>query len=202
MISSIIIRLASFNFQRALVFSVIAGVIYYFFGFNDGSSIQVNIDKVQKDIQVEESKAKEADAALKEVEQVRAAVGALSDQFRMVSQAIPTDLQMADIIRAVDTTARVSGLSMKSKEPRPVVNYSFYEEIPLQVTMEGNYSQVAMFLYHLASLERIMRVKTFTIQTPPATKKNSGHTLTFLGQIVSYRFIGETPPVTTKGKKR
>jgi len=198
MMNTLFIRLASFTLRKALIFGLIAGGIYYFMAFDDGSSIRADIDKVQKDIQEQEAKSKEAEAALKEVEQVRAAVGALSDQFKMVAQAIPTDVNMADIIRAVDTVARAAGIAVKSKEPRDPVNYEYYEEIPIKVTLEGSFSQITMFLYYIASLERIMKVKTFSISYPSSANLSGGapsNKLVFDGVVMSYRFLGEPKKV-------
>lgn len=193
MINNLLLRLAMFSFQKALVFSVVAGVIYFFIAYNDGSTVEAQIAKVQTDIQAQEKQSQEADAALKEVEQVRVAVAALSDQFKIVSAAIPSDVQMSDIIRAVDTIARASGVSVKSKEPKEVSNKEFYEEIPLDITLEGSFSQITMFMYYLTSMQRIMKVKNFSIakQGNDARSGLSANAkLLFSGQIVSYRFIG------------
>jgi type IV pilus assembly protein PilO len=166
--------------------------------YNDGSQIEASIQKVQADIQVEEGKAHEAEAALKEVERVRAAVGALGEQFRVVSQALPSEVQMADIIRTVDTVSKTAGVSIKSKEPQAVINHDYYEEIPLKISMQGTFSEITMFLYYISSLERVMRVKSFVISVPQAQGYSHqanplspvGH-LAFEGQIESFRFIPE-----------
>jgi|GEM_PF-1713754 len=206
MINNILIRLAVMTMQKVAIIGVALAVVYYFTMYNDGSAIETQTQKVQQDVQQEESKAREADAALKEVERVRAAVGALGEQFRVVSQALPSEVQMADIIRTVDTIAKTAGVSVKSKEPQPVANHDYYEEIPLKISMEGTFSEITMFLYYVSSLERVMRIKSFVISLP---QNNSGlrsplspvgH-LNFDGQIESFRFIPDkiVPPGQAPG---
>lgn len=204
MINNLLITLASFSLQKALLAGLVAGGLYYFLLYNDGSIIQKQITEVQAEISKEEMASAESDAALREVEQVRIAVGALTDQFKLVSAAIPADIQMADIIRAIDTVAKAAGVVIKSKEPRINLNKDFYEEIPLDITLEGGYSQIAMFMYYTTSMERIMRVRNFTLSraTESASKgsiSNSGK-LSFDGQIVSFRFIGNAAPKPEGGK--
>ena len=189
MIANILIRLASFSFQKCLVFSAILGGIYYMMAFDDGSAVQAKILDTEKKVAEQEAQAQRSEAALKEVEQVRATVGALSEQFKTVSQALPSEVQMADIIRTVDFVSRKSGVSIKTKEPKPVVNRDYYEEIPLKITLEGTYAEVTTFLFYLASTERIMKVNNFTISMPQGRDKGPGRLL-FDGQVISYRFIG------------
>jgi type IV pilus assembly protein PilO len=195
MINNVLLRLAVMTMQKVAIIGVALAVVYYFTMYNDGSTIETQIQKVQADVQQEEAKAQQAEAALKEVERVRAAVGALGEQFRVVSQALPSEVQMADIIRTVDTISKTAGVSVKSKEPQPVINHEYFEEIPLKISMEGTFSEVTMFLYYISSLERVMRIKSFVISIPQGNGNRSplspvGH-LNFDGQIESFRFIPE-----------
>lgn len=197
MINNLLIRLAALTMQKALIFGVVAGALYYFMAYNDGSQIEGQLAQIQSQIAEQEKQSQETDAALKEVEQVRVAVAALSDQFKLVSSAIPSDVQMADIIRAVDSVARASGVSVKSKEPKEVSNKEFYEEIPLDITLEGNFSQITMFMYYMTSMQRIMKIKNFSISKDNGSdlrvSSSSSAKLSFQGQVVSYRFIGVPP---------
>lgn len=193
MIGNLLMRLSTFSYQKAFIIGLLLAGLYYLMMFDDGSSIQSQIQTVQASIAEEEQKAQQADAALKEVEQVRVTVGALSEQFRIVSQALPTDIQMSDIIRAVDAVSKSSGVSIKTKEPRPTINREYYEEIPLRIAMEGTYSEVTLFLYYLASTERIMKVNNFVISQQIQNERPTSRLL-FEGQVVSYRFLGEAKP--------
>jgi len=200
MITNILIRLASFSFQKCLVFSVVLGGIYYMMAFDDGSAIQAQITEAEKKVAEQEALAQKSEAALKEVEQVRTTVGALSEQFKTVSAALPSEVQMADIIRTVDFVSRKSGVSITNKEPKPVVNRDYFEEIPLKITLEGTYAEVTTFLFYLASTERIMKVNNFVMTLPQ--DRNRGITgtgrLLFEGHVISYRFIGSQPSPPAK----
>lgn len=188
--AQLFLQLAALSNRTAMIIAVVIGVMYYWMMYDDGSSVLTQINTIQQQIQVQEQKAGEADVALKEVEQVRTTVGELSEQFKVVSQALPSEVAMSDIIKTVDMVSRASGVSIKTKEPRPVVNREYYEEIPLKISMEGTYAEVTMFLYYLASTERIMKANNFNLAVPTMGDKVTPGRLLFEGQVVSYRFIG------------
>lgn len=206
MIANLLIRLASFSFQKCLVFSAILGGVYFLTAFDDGRELEEKIKSAEAQIKEQEVQAQKSEAALKEVEQVRNTVGELSQQFKTVSQALPSEVQMADIIRTVDFVSRKSGVSIKSKEPKPVVNRDYYEEIPLRITLEGSYAEVTTFLFYLASTERIMKVNNFIMSMPGQDRSNrnlgpSVSRLLFEGQVISYRFIGTQTANAASGAK-
>lgn len=183
-------RLSMMSSQKALMFGAVLGGLYFFMLFDSGAELENQIATVQASVQEQEAKAQESDAAIAEVEQVRATIGALSEQFKTVSQALPSDIPMSEIIRTVDNVARASGVAIKMKEPRPIVNREFYEEIPLFVTMEGSYSELTLFLYYLAGTARIMKINDFILSYPPNVRSNSNK-LYLEGTVVSYRFINQ-----------
>ncbi len=185
-------RLAGLSAKQAMVFSFVLGGLYYMMFYNDGSKLEDQMKTLQQNLETEEQRAVEAAKARSEVDRVQATVGALSEQFKTVSQALPSEVQMSDIIRTVDTVSKASGVVIKSKEPQPVINREYYEEIPLKITMEGSYSEITLFLYYLASTERIMKVENFTVSIPGAASKTKSGRLSFEGQVVSYRFIGNS----------
>jgi type IV pilus assembly protein PilO len=201
LINNLLIRLAGMNMQKILIFSGVLGVLYYFMWFDDGSTIEASIASVNQQVQEQEAKSREAEAATKEFEKVRASVGALSDQFKTVSQQIPSEVQMSEFIRAVDSVSRAAGVATRSKEPRSPENHDYYESIPLRIVLEGNFSEITMFLYYIASMERLMKVKNFTVTTPTDNQQRpSGGRLLFDGEVISYRFLGEK--VADKGGKK
>lgn len=200
------LRLASMSNKSIMVVALIATLLYYFAFFNDGSALRKNIENTDALVRTEEEKAAVSDAALREVEQVRAAVGTLVDQFKTVSTQLPTEVAMSDVIRAVDMVSKTTGVSIKVKEPQPMVRRDILEELPLKIQMEGTYGEITSFLFYISSLERIMKVRTLdmALQMPLINNfggpppKSTGK-LNFEGEIVSYRFVGEekTEPAVT-----
>lgn len=205
---------AALTNQKMMALAALAGAIYYFAMFNDGSQIEQQINRVKADIKKEEEQVAKSKQALQEIEQVRLQVGALGEQFKLVSQKMPSEVQMADVIRMVDGVAKSAGVSIKSKEPRAAISKDYFEEVPLKLVFEGTFSEITMYLFYMTSLERVMRVRDFKLEVlssaPTNQRGRSAPTYTgnlrFDGELVSYKFLGEskTPPATPgrPGKNR
>ena len=182
MVNNLLLRLAMMTSQRILVIGVVLGLIYYFMFFDGGEKQKKRITELNQKIKVEQTKLPESQAALKEVDLVRASVAALGEQFTRVSQQLPSNIQMSEIIRTVDDLARITGVSIKAKEPKPNVPRDVVEEVPLRINLEGSYSQITLFLYQIARLERLMKVKDFTISSPRESVGENAR-LVFEGEV-------------------
>lgn len=195
MINTILLKLAALSLRNALVFSVAAGVLFFNSGFyDDGTKWDRDLAALKTKIAEQESKAAESDAALKEVDRVRRSVGALEEQFKLVAQQLPTEINMPDVLRSVDMLARSASVSVKDKEPKPTSKQDFLEIYPMRIRAEGSYSELTMFIYYLASTQRITRVRNFTMNL--MTGPGKGNRLSFDGEVISYRFL--PPPEEVK----
>lgn len=192
MINTILSRLAALTYQKALIVAIAVAALFYFTLYDDGSAVDKKIADLQNQVNAEQLKTKESDAALKEVDLIRSSIGALSEQFKIAAQQLPSEIQMADILKSIDTLAKSAGVNIRSKEPRSSKKEDILELIPLHVNLQGSFSEITMFLYYVSSMERISRVVNFNISVTGAEAlkyKNNG--LVFDGEIVSYRYLGD-----------
>ena len=77
----------------------------------------------------------------------------------------------------------------------------FYAEIPVQIHLTGTYDDIAMFLYKLAELQRIINVSDLDLKVKQQT--STGKTMldaAFLTKI--FRFVESAPAAAAAGKKR
>lgn len=192
--NNFLMRMASMTTRKAIFFGLIATGVWYSLMFNDGSQLQTRLQKIDQDLQAERAKERESDAALKEIAAVQASLGNLSDQFRTVSAQLPTDIQMAEIIRTVDKVSQATGLTVKGKEPRTSIKQDMIEILPLRVSAEGTFAEITSFFYYLSTIERIVRIKSFKMNAPVEFRRNQR--LNLEADIVSYKFV---PP---EGPKR
>lgn len=184
----ILARIATLTIQQTLIFGLAIGGLYYFTMFDDGSALDLQASGLKQQLDAERTKEKESDAALNRIKQLRESYAALTDQFKVISAQIPTDLQMSEIIRTVDTMAKTSGIVIKTKEPKLVVKSELLETLPIKVSAEGSFSEITMFIYNLSTIERIYRVRSFNIQGPSDVRSLSK--LKVEAELASFRFTG------------
>lgn len=194
-------RIASLSTGKALVICLIATGLYYQMGYDDGARPRKQIADYRKDLDVEIEKEKETDRALNRRQQLEQSYKALSEQFQIVSSQIPADLDSAEVIRTVDTMAKTSGITIKSKEPKAAQREDILEAYPIRVTAEGSYSEMTMFFFNLSTIERVYRVRAFTFQVPE-DKKNPGRKMTMDAEISSFKFVGPEQEDPKKAKNR
>jgi type IV pilus assembly protein PilO len=65
---------------------------------------------------------------------------------------MPTKTDMPDLVLELSQLARDTGISFDSISPEPVAAVGSYSVMPISVTFQGNFYNLADFLYRLRSL--------------------------------------------------
>lgn len=183
-----LMKIASLKFNQAVVFGAIITAFFYYSMYDDGSMIDNQVASLRTQIEAERQKERESDAALERIKQLRDSYALLTDQFKIASSQIPVEIQMSDIIRTVDLMARTSNVIIKTKEPKGTIKEDIIEIFPIRVVAEGGYSDLTKFFYNLSTIERIFRIRSFSIRAPSDPKKSQKLNLEV--ELASYRFIG------------
>lgn len=182
--------LSSLSYGKTLVLGLVLGVFYYFTIYNDGSSLDAELSSINQQLVAEEEKKKDTDNTLRQVKEMQERVGQLSVQFQEVSRRLPAELFSIDINRAIDGFAKSSGVNVKVKRPGINVKKEVVEEVPVDIVLEGSYSELTQFTYYVSAAERMSRVINIVI-TDDGNKNNKN--LRFEGQVVGYKLATETP---------
>src|SRR5262249_26411248 len=75
----------------------------------------------------------------------------VADVYRL-AKAMPTKTDMPDLVLELSQLARDTGISFDSISPQPVAAVGSYSVLPIAVTFNGNFYDLADFLYRLRSL--------------------------------------------------
>lgn len=180
--------LVNYTLQQILIFGIVAGLAFYFLAFDDGSSYMNDIQTIQSDIKKEEERKKDTESTLREAQRMKDAVVELSNQYQQIARQIPSSLSSIELNRNIDAFARNSGASIKSRKPMNIVSKEIVDEVPVQISLEGTYADLAQFLYLVSSAERVTSVKTFTMK--PLERESSK--LKLEGTVVGYQLADET----------
>lgn len=198
--NNFLLKLAALSLAKTFILGCIALGVYYVLLYDSGEVLQANLTSLTAQVAEQEAKQKESDKALREVEKIRSAVQALGEQYRAISNQIPTDNQMSDILKQIDSMAAASGVEIKKKEPQKAVLQDILEELPLRVSAEGTFAELVMFLYNMMNSERISRINNFNIFKAAVRGGVRNKKLIMDVQFANYRFVGETknPPADAK----
>lgn len=187
-------KLAAMTNGKAIIIGLIAGAAYFFGMYDDGSALTTQITTLDGQLREAEAKKKDTEATLQEEARMKDAVGKLSEQYAFIAKKLPSDLKSSEMIRGIDSVAKMAGVSVKMKKPGTVVKKEVVEELPVDVSLEGSYSQIAQFIFYTSNLERLTRVVNFSLA---AHQEDATKPLRFEGQVVSYKLAAE-PEKTDK----
>lgn len=78
----------------------------------------------------------------------------VADVYRL-AKAMPDRTDMPDLVLELSQLARDSGIRFDSISPQPSVAIGSYQVLPISVTFNGNFYNLADFLYRMRSLVRV-----------------------------------------------
>jgi type IV pilus assembly protein PilO len=96
---------------------------------------------------------------------------------------LPNDKKLDELLQLFQDRANKAGLDILTIEPQPQANEGFYARIPIPMSVQGNYHEVATFLDALGRLRRIVNVNGLSFDSP---KDQNGKV------ILTARFLATT----------
>lgn len=160
----------------------------------DGLKVQL------KQAQAELAKAK------KNAEQLndwRAKMRKKEVQYKTVMKALPEKQEIPSLLAGVSQAGKDAGLEFLLFTPKKESKKEFYAEIPVDISVSGNYHQVAVFFDKVSSLPRIVNIRDIKM-TPSKGTAARATELNTTCQAVTYQFIEAGAKKTKKrgGKGR
>jgi type IV pilus assembly protein PilO len=92
----------------------------------------------------------------------------LHDRWMLAAELLPTDKQLASLLRKITLAGQETGVRFVRFRPAAPKTETYYTEMPLQIAVTGGYHQVGSFLAELANLRRIVTVTDLRLKTNPA----------------------------------
>ena len=189
--------------QRILISSVffilILGTFVYFFywpKFEKIASLKTELTKLEKKLATAKRNAadlKKFQAKMKEAEA----------QFNMAMKKLPEKEEIPSLLTAISDSGQAVGLDFLLFEPKAEKKKEFYAEIPVAMSLRGDYHNLAIFFDQVARLNRIVNIENIQIRRSKGKgKRSSGNELTVKCTAVTYKFIDEPPEKKSKKKKR
>ncbi|MGZ3803280.1 MAG: type 4a pilus biogenesis protein PilO, partial [Pseudobdellovibrionaceae bacterium] len=140
LIEKFIEKLSLMSNGKAIILGLILGASYYFTFYDDGSALTQQIGAVNGQLAEAEKKKKDTESTLKEEARMKEAIGKLSEQYAFIAKKLPSELKSSEMIRGIDSVAKMAGVSVKMKKPGNVNKKEVVEDLPVDVTLEGSYA--------------------------------------------------------------
>ena len=180
-------KINQLSIGMALGIGILLGGLLY---MNSGDSIVMKDRQIQtmmQEVNKTKKEVKSAQDIVKNKTKYQDELNYVSDRLRAALEYLPTDLMAQDILRQMYEEARNSGVKLISVKPGQTEKLEFYEQISLDVELEGGYSQLTLFLSYISKVKRIIRIKSFELSTKEIS--DGIPILNLKGKLVAYRYV-------------
>lgn len=154
--------------------------------------LKADLIKVENALEVAKQNARQLNAYRKQMQDAE-------EQFRVVMRALPENEEIPTLLTGISKAGKDSGLNFILFQPKSEVKKEFYAEIPVAMTVTGDYHGVATFFESVAELNRIVNIRNMNM-----TPGTGGTTLTTTCTAVTYKFLeaSDTQQSTSKRNKK
>lgn len=123
------------------------------------------------------------------IDQLQETVRDLGARLKQAQARLPDSKEIPDLLSSISSAGRDSGLEVTLFRQRAEQLKDFYAEVPVDVTVRGNYHQVATFFDRVGQLDRIVNVGDIVMQTPK--REGDEMVVDTLCSATTFRFLDE-----------
>lgn len=85
---------------------------------------------------------------------------------RELEKVLPTKTEHPAFLSSLQTVANMTGVTLSAWAPQGEVREKYYARIPMKLSLEGRFHQIAKFFYGVGQVDRIINVENITIDNP------------------------------------
>jgi type IV pilus assembly protein PilO len=124
------------------------------------NSAQQNEVKLRKEFEIKQGRAASLPRYKLQLVQIQ-------QSFKVLLKHLPDKAEVPRLLEDITRIGVINGLEFKFFDPQIEKNHDFYAELPVRITVMGNYHQLAHFVSRLASMDRIITLHNFNIEKQP-----------------------------------
>jgi type IV pilus assembly protein PilO len=147
---------------------LIVGLYYSFLYIPRSDEIAKLVDSVE--IARNEKMVKAQKAA--NLPRLRKDLQQLDAELKKAVAQLPDKREIADLLRTISTKAQQAGLIVLLFRPRPENYQDFYAEVPVDISVRGNFHNTVSFFDEVGRLDRLVNIDNIGFKNPTVTGDN------------------------------
>ena len=180
----------------AVIAALLCGGFYYFW-YSDALETQkkqeAKLAELQKQIRALEATANKLPEFQREVQ-------ALEARLETLKRILPPEKEMPDLMRRIQYLAAQSSLNITKFNPAAVVQKEFFQEVPVNLDLQGTYHNLGAFLDRVSRMSRLVNVGNVKIKAQG--KQTINNTIGATAVATTYVYKDAPPAPTTQRGKR
>ena len=180
----------------AVIAALLCGGFYYFW-YSDALETQkkqeAKLAELQKQIRALEATANKLPEFQREVQ-------ALEARLETLKRILPPEKEMPDLMRRIQYLAAQSSLNITKFNPAAVAQKEFFQEVPVNLDLQGTYHNLGAFLDRVSRMSRLVNMGNVKIKAQSKPTINS--TIAATAVATTYVYKDAPPAATTQKGKR
>src|SRR5438093_5665180 len=168
--------------------AVIAVAFYYFYcsgALDEERQKTDRLENLRKEIRALEVTANKLQEFQREVAQLEA-------KLETLKRILPPEKETPDLMRKVQALASQSNLTIKVFTPSAVINRDFYQEWPINMSVDGSYHNLGMFFDRVSRLSRLVNIGNLKINA--RNDQTVSNTLSASCVATTFVYVEPSPP--------
>ena len=161
---ALISHLGDLPWPKALVYGLVAAAAYYFLMFNDGASIQQQLDSAGTALTTAKHGLEQTKKAITDADKFEKEVTRLQLEFKKIHEFMPENLGPSFLTELVNREAGTAGAVVSKLEPQSGSSSGsndkdkadFYDSSRMALVLEGTFPQLTKFFSNLSKLPRLL----------------------------------------------
>lgn len=197
--------LKSPGLQKVVLAILLAGgamSVFFFthlvpFGFpNNNEKLAV----LKADYEKKSAELARARASVADLPRFEAEYDQLHQRWELASELLPTDKQFAVLLRKITLAGQQTGVTFATFRPESPRPNEYHTELPINISVSGQYHSVGSFLAELANLRRIVTVSNLKLTTNSKNDMPGTTIAEFTASAYSLNTAAVATPDTKKGE--
>jgi type IV pilus assembly protein PilO len=179
-----------------------AGVFWNFYA----RAAQESISQREAQLATIQGEIQRGQGTARRLPEFRRQVKDLEAQLERLRPVLPSEKDVADLLRRIQGMATQSNLTIRGFAPQAVATRQMYAEWPIGLQVEGTYHNLGSFLERVSKFPRIINVSGIHIKTYAANKDGAASVNSISAECTATTFVLIEPkkaaaPVATTGTR-
>ena len=177
---------------------LLIGYFYYFFFFQ--AALQKK-GRLTDKLETIERQIEEKEKVARRIKQHKEEIALLNEKLKIALAKLPEQKEIPGLLTSVSRAGIKKGLDFLLFQPMPPVPKDFYADIPVKITVIGDYHDIALFFESVAKLPRIVNITDIQITK---AKKTAGEKILLQTNCVikTYMFLEKKNESDNEKKKK
>jgi len=114
----------------------------------------------------------------------------LDAELKKAIAQLPEKKEIPELLSSISSKAQQSGLDVLLFRPRPESYQEFYAEVPVDITVKGNFHNTVNFFDDVGRMERLVNIDNIGFKNP--TVSGDSVVLETTSVATAFRFLDET----------